>query len=80
LWHYSREEGKSQYLSYFSSKLPTKGKPGYNFGVFIGAQLPKWFIATRSVVGTIILYLGLIGGLLASQYLYANGNPKPISS
>ena len=31
----------------------------------------KWFIATRSAVGTITLYSGLIGGLLAWQYLYA---------
>src|SRR5574342_340826 len=34
--------------------------------------LSKWFIATRSAVGTITLYSGLIGGLLAWQYLYAN--------
>jgi 1,4-dihydroxy-2-naphthoate octaprenyltransferase len=33
----------------------------------------KWFIATRSAVGTITLYSGLIGGLLAWQYLYAKG-------
>jgi len=32
----------------------------------------KWFIATRSAVGTITLYSGLIGGLLAWQYLYTN--------
>jgi hypothetical protein len=31
--------------------------------------LSKWFIATRSVVGTITLYSGLIGGLLAWQHL-----------
>src|SRR5678815_4934412 len=37
----------------------------------------KWFIATRSAVGTITLYSGLIGGLLAWQYLYANGEPFP---
>ena len=37
--------------------------------------LSKWFIATRSVVGTITLYSGLIGGLLAWQYLYAAGKP-----
>jgi len=37
--------------------------------------LSKWFIATRSVVGTITLHSGLIGGLLAWQYLYANGRP-----
>jgi 1,4-dihydroxy-2-naphthoate octaprenyltransferase len=37
--------------------------------------LSKWFIATRSAVGTITLYSGLIGGLLAWQYLYANGKP-----
>jgi 1,4-dihydroxy-2-naphthoate polyprenyltransferase len=39
--------------------------------------LSKWFIATRSAVGTITLYSGLIGGLLAWQYLYANGEPFP---
>src|SRR5689334_25381074 len=37
--------------------------------------LSKWFIATRSAVGTITLYSGLIGGLLAWQYLYAHGKP-----
>src|SRR5512141_2716353 len=37
--------------------------------------LSKWFIATRSAVGTVTLYSGLIGGLLAWQYLYANGKP-----
>src|SRR5678815_1412933 len=37
--------------------------------------LSKWFIATRSAVGTITLYSGLIGGLLAWQYLYTNGKP-----
>ena len=37
--------------------------------------LSKWFIATRSAVGTITLYSGLIGGLLAWQYLYANKSP-----
>src|SRR5512141_677874 len=37
----------------------------------------KWFIATRSAVGTITLYSGLIGGLLAWQYLFANGQPFP---
>jgi 1,4-dihydroxy-2-naphthoate octaprenyltransferase len=35
--------------------------------------LSKWLIATRSAVGTITLYSGLIGGLLAWQYLRANG-------
>jgi 1,4-dihydroxy-2-naphthoate octaprenyltransferase len=35
--------------------------------------LSKWFIATRSAVGTITLYSGLIGGLLAWQYLHAHG-------
>ena len=35
--------------------------------------LSKWFIATRSAVGTITLYSGLIGGLLAWQYLHARG-------
>src|SRR5512143_1767998 len=35
----------------------------------------KWFIATRSAVGTITLYSGLIGGLLAWQYLRAQGKP-----
>ncbi len=37
--------------------------------------LSKWFIATRSAVGTVTLYSGLIGGLLAWQYLYAQGKP-----
>ena len=37
--------------------------------------LSKWFIATRSAVGTITLYSGLIGGLLAWQYLYVNNRP-----
>src|SRR5512138_2103987 len=37
--------------------------------------LSKWFISTRSAVGTVTLYSGLIGGLLAWQYLYANGKP-----
>ena len=37
--------------------------------------LSKWFIATRSAVGTITLYSGLIGGLLAWQYRYANESP-----
>src|SRR5512140_2132477 len=37
--------------------------------------LSKWFIATRSAVGTITLYSGLIGGLLAWQYLHARGQP-----
>ena len=37
--------------------------------------LSKWFIATRSAVGTITLYSGLIGGLFAWQYLYANESP-----
>jgi 1,4-dihydroxy-2-naphthoate polyprenyltransferase len=37
--------------------------------------LSKWFIATRSAVGTVTLYSGLIGGLLAWQYLYVNGKP-----
>jgi len=32
--------------------------------------LSKWFIATRSAVGTITLYSGLIGGLLAWQHLF----------
>lgn len=34
--------------------------------------LSKWFIATRSAVGTVTVYSGLIGGLLAWQYLRAN--------
>jgi len=33
----------------------------------------KWFIATRSAVGTITLYSGLIGGLLAWQYTQSKG-------
>ena len=37
--------------------------------------LSKWFIATRSAVGTITLYSGLIGGLLAWQYLHGNNQP-----
>ena len=37
--------------------------------------LSKWFIATRSAVGTVTLYSGLIGGLLAWQYLHAQGRP-----
>ena len=37
--------------------------------------LSKWFIATRSAVGTITLYSGLIGGLLAWQYLHATEKP-----
>ena len=35
--------------------------------------LSKWFIATRSAVGTVTIYSGIIGGLLAWQYLFANG-------
>jgi 1,4-dihydroxy-2-naphthoate octaprenyltransferase len=37
--------------------------------------LSKWFIATRAAVGTITLYSGLIGGLLAWQTLHAAGKP-----
>jgi 1,4-dihydroxy-2-naphthoate octaprenyltransferase len=37
--------------------------------------LSKWFIATRSAVGTITLYSGLIGGLLAWQTVHAEGKP-----
>ncbi len=37
--------------------------------------LSKWFIATRSAVGTITLYSGLIGGLLAWQALRAQSRP-----
>jgi 1,4-dihydroxy-2-naphthoate octaprenyltransferase len=37
--------------------------------------LSKWFIATRSAVGTVTLYSGLIGGLLAWQNLHAAGRP-----
>ncbi|HEY5982107.1 MAG TPA: prenyltransferase [Anaerolineales bacterium] len=37
--------------------------------------LSKWFIATRSAVGTVTLYSGLIGGLLAWQYLRSHGRP-----
>lgn len=37
--------------------------------------LSKWFIATRSAVGTITLYSGLIGGLLAWQYLHTAEKP-----
>lgn len=42
--------------------------------------LSKWFIATRSAVGRITLYSGLIGGLLAFQYLYANKQPFPFGT
>ncbi len=37
--------------------------------------LSKWFIATRSAVTTITLYSSLIGGLLAWQFLHAQGKP-----
>ncbi len=37
--------------------------------------LSKWFIATRSAVGTITLYSGLIGGMLAWQTLRAQSRP-----
>jgi 1,4-dihydroxy-2-naphthoate polyprenyltransferase len=37
--------------------------------------LSKWFIATRSAVGTVTIYSGIIGGLLAWQYLFANNKP-----
>jgi len=37
--------------------------------------LSKWFIATRSAVGTITIYSGIIGGLLAWRYLFANSKP-----
>jgi 1,4-dihydroxy-2-naphthoate polyprenyltransferase len=37
--------------------------------------LSKWFIATRSAVTTVTLYSGLIGGLLAWQYMRMNGKP-----
>jgi 1,4-dihydroxy-2-naphthoate octaprenyltransferase len=37
--------------------------------------LSKWFIATRSAVGRITLYSGLMGGLFAWQYLYTRGEP-----
>lgn len=35
--------------------------------------LSKWFIATRSAVTTVTIYSSIIGGLLAYQYLHANG-------
>ncbi len=35
----------------------------------------KWFISTRSAVTTVTLYSGLIGGLLAWQFLHAQGKP-----
>ncbi len=35
----------------------------------------KWFISTRSAVTTVTLYSGLIGGLLAWQFLHALGRP-----
>ncbi len=37
--------------------------------------LSKWFIATRSAVGTITIYSGMIGGLLAWQHNQAAGQP-----
>ena len=37
--------------------------------------LSKWFIATRSAVGTITIYSGIIGGLLAWQYNHVAGKP-----
>jgi len=37
--------------------------------------LSKWFVATRSAVGRITLYSGLIGGLYAWQTLRAAGQP-----
>jgi len=37
--------------------------------------LSKWFIATRSAVGAITLYSGLIGGLLAWQYTRTHNLP-----
>ncbi|MCE9645995.1 MAG: prenyltransferase [Chloroflexi bacterium] len=37
--------------------------------------LSKWFIATRSAVGTITLYSGLVGGLLAWQHQYTLHSP-----
>ena len=40
--------------------------------------LSKWFIATRSAVTTVTLYSGVIGGLLAWQYLHANNRPFDI--
>jgi 1,4-dihydroxy-2-naphthoate octaprenyltransferase len=42
--------------------------------------LSKWFIATRSAVGRITLYSGLIGGLLAFQYLYAKNQLFPFGA
>src|SRR5512142_2422063 len=35
----------------------------------------KWFIATRSAVTTVTIYSAVIGGLLAWQYLHAQGKP-----
>jgi len=37
--------------------------------------LSKWFISTRSAVGTITIYSGIVGGLLAFRYLHTNGRP-----
>jgi 1,4-dihydroxy-2-naphthoate octaprenyltransferase len=37
--------------------------------------LSKWFIATRSAVGTVTIYSGIVGGLLAWQRLYATNRP-----
>lgn len=35
--------------------------------------LSKWFISTRSAVGTITIYSGIVGGLLAWRYLVSSG-------
>ncbi len=40
----------------------------------------KWFIATRSAVTTVTLYSGLIGGLLAWQFMRQNGKPFTLST
>ena len=37
--------------------------------------ISKYFIVTRSAVANVTLYSGLIGGLLAWQYLWLNGKP-----
>ena len=37
--------------------------------------LSKWFISTRSAVGTVTIYSGIIGGLLAWQHNYVLNKP-----
>ena len=37
--------------------------------------LSKWFISTRSAVGTITIYSGIVAGLLAWQHNHALNKP-----